>query len=90
MNATLDTSPMDKGGFTTPEYGKTEAVVDFLNQPINVGDTVVYPNRQGSSMWMNKAVVTNVNSDGSLQVCRSGGSPRRIHCVDRVVVVTKG
>ena len=31
--------------------------VDFLGQTIVSGDTVVYPNRQGSSLWMNKARV---------------------------------
>ena len=31
--------------------------VDFLDQNIQVGDTIVYPNRKGSSLWMNKAKV---------------------------------
>lgn len=33
---------------------------DFLGQEIKVQDTVVYPNRQGSSLWMNKGTVLEV------------------------------
>ena len=33
---------------------------DFLNQPITVGSTVVYPVRQGSRLWLNKMIVTDV------------------------------
>lgn len=30
----------------------------FLKEPINVGDVLAYPVRQGSSMWINFGVVT--------------------------------
>lgn len=40
---------------TTP----TEAV-DFLGHPIEAGNLIVYPVRQGSSMWMNKLRVDAV------------------------------
>jgi len=33
---------------------------DYLGKEIKVGSTVVYPVRQGSSMWLNKGVVTQV------------------------------
>ncbi len=46
---------MSKPLETTP----TEAV-DFLGHPILAGDLVVYPVRQGSSMWMNKLRVEAV------------------------------
>lgn len=32
--------------------------VDIFGDEINPGDVVVYPNRQGSSLWMVKAIVT--------------------------------
>lgn len=60
---------------------------DFLNQDIKIGDTIVYPNRQGSSLWMNKAQVEEVRLD-SLRVRRSDGSVKTIRRTDRVVVVT--
>lgn len=34
--------------------------VDYLGKEINVGDTIVYPARRGSSLWMRKAVVEGV------------------------------
>jgi len=37
---------------------------DFLGREIKAGDTVVYPVRRGSSMWLNKLLVTQVASDG--------------------------
>ncbi len=60
---------------------------DFLNQDIKIGDTIVYPNRQGSSLWMNRAQVEEVRLD-SLRVRRSDGSVKTIRRTDRVVVVT--
>lgn len=62
---------------------------DFLGQEIRAGDTVVYPNRHGSRLWMNKAVVTEVKADGSLRVLREDGQTKPLTRIDRVVVVTK-
>ncbi len=36
-------------------------VKDFLGKTIKVGDTIVYPVRQGSDMWMSKAEVLGIN-----------------------------
>ena len=36
---------------------------DFVDQIINVGDTVVYAVRRGSSLWLDKIVVTQVHSN---------------------------
>lgn len=36
-------------------------MVDFLGNEISVGDRIVYPGRHGSSLWMNRAIVTEVN-----------------------------
>lgn len=30
---------------------------DFLNRELRVGDTIVYPGRHGSSLWMNAATI---------------------------------
>jgi hypothetical protein len=34
--------------------------LDFLGRPIKVGDTIVYPVRAGSSMWLQKMKVSQV------------------------------
>jgi len=36
---------------------------DFRGVEIQVGDTVVYPGRQGSSMWMSQALVKEVKEN---------------------------
>jgi hypothetical protein len=63
---------------------------DFLGQDITIGDSIVYPNRQRSGMWMNLAVVTDVLADGSLRVRREkDGVVKPLTCLERVVVVTQ-
>ena len=78
---------------------------DFLNQEIKVGDSIVYPNRLRSDLWMNLAKVTHVNAEsvktfkrkdgnvevitGSIQVRREDGTTKTITRVNRVVVVSK-
>lgn len=41
----------------------TSVYVDFMGGEIGVGDTIVYPVRKGSSMWLNKAVVSGQRTD---------------------------
>lgn len=36
---------------------------DFLGRSIAVDDTLVYPVRRGSKMWLNRITVTKVESD---------------------------
>jgi hypothetical protein len=36
------------------------AATDFLGREIKAGDTIAYPVRRGSSMWMNKLRITQV------------------------------
>ncbi len=36
---------------------------DFIGRAIAAGNTVVYPVRRGSSMWLNKLAVTQVDDD---------------------------
>ncbi len=59
---------------------------DFLGQTIKSGNTVVYPGRQGSRMWMNRAIVIEV-VDNSIKVQRDDGGIRVLRCPDRVVVI---
>lgn len=59
---------------------------DFLGQAITVGKTVVYPGRQGSKMWMNRAVVIEVLTN-AVKVERNDGGIRVLKCLDRVVVI---
>ncbi len=61
---------------------------DFLDQEITAGDTIVYPNRQGSRMWMVKAEVLVVNEEFKrLSVRRTDGITKTLTRVDRVTVV---
>ena len=59
---------------------------DYLGQKIEVGQTVVYPGRQGSRMWMNNAQVLELKDHG-VKVQRPDGGIRTLTCLDRVVVV---
>jgi len=61
---------------------------DFLNQEINAGDVIVYPNRKRGSMWMNKATVTE-KGDSALKIIRDDGQTKTLTRIDRIVVVTK-
>ena len=62
---------------------------DFLDREIAAGDTIVYPNRQGSNLWMVKAEVLTVNDESNrLSVRRTDGTVKTISRVDRVTVVT--
>lgn len=65
--------------------------LDFLGQEIKPGDTVVYPGRQGSRMWMNQAQVLSVDQTDrgwGVKVQRTDGI-RTLSCVDRIVVVSR-
>lgn len=62
---------------------------DFLNQTIAIGDTVVYPGRRGSSLWMNRATVIDIRVN-SIRVQRVDDNViKTLNRVDRVVVVTE-
>lgn len=37
--------------------------VDFLGRTIVAGQTIIYPTRRGSQMWLNKLVVSQVWDD---------------------------
>lgn len=70
---------------TTP----TEAV-DFLGHQIQAGDLVVYPVRQGSSMWMNKLRVESVRNTPrgkAISGTNDAGRPIIIRNLENCVVV---
>jgi hypothetical protein len=46
---------MDVGGLMEP-------LKDWRGVPMNVGDTVVYPVRQSSSMWMEEGEIIEISS----------------------------
>ena len=71
---------------------------DFLDNDINVGDTIVYPGRQGSSLWMNKGKVVGIDvhryrygagleQASVLMVRKESGRVYPVYCTDRVVVL---
>ena len=59
---------------------------DFLGQDITSNKTIVYPGRQGSRMWMNRAIVLEVLNNG-VKVQRADGGIRVLKCLDRIVVI---
>jgi len=72
-----------------PEVRPTSAA-DFLGNPIEVGDTVVYPVRRGSSMWLKKIAVESIQdgSQGPVVLGRNdNGRTIRLHELKRCVVV---
>ena len=62
---------------------------DFLGQNISIGDSIVYPNRQKSNLWMNLATVTDVRLDLITVRRDKDGAIKRLKRIDRVTVVTR-
>ena len=60
---------------------------DFLGHEISIGDSVVYPGRKGSELWLNYGVVTNFENVDDIIVETENGRRVKIKRVDRVVVV---
>jgi len=67
------------------------SVVDFLGNPINSNDTIIYAVRRGSKLWLKRLVVQAVR-DTSAGVRVSGvndfGRPVLIKNLKNTVVVT--
>ena len=63
---------------------------DFLDRTIAAGDTVVYPVRRGSAMWLTKLVVTQVADD---HITGYHGDSRRVtvkNLNNCIVIESKG
>jgi hypothetical protein len=77
-------------------WDRREPMKDFLGNEIQIGDTIVYPGRQGSTMWMNIAEVVGIDYDQQyvhspilpvLHVRRDNGKMYDVYRIDRVVVI---
>ncbi len=64
-------------------------VLDHIGREIKAGDTVVYPVRQGSSMWLARMRVTQVvgGTTPSLSGYNNEGRKVKVHKIENVVVV---
>lgn len=62
-------------------------MVDFRGRDIHVGDRIVYPNRHGSTLWMNEAEVDDIYSTSIIARRIDTGRIVEIFNPDRVVVV---
>jgi len=75
-----------------PPESTPVTALDYLGNPITVKDTIVYPVRRGSAMWMKKLIVDAVR-DTTNGVRVSGrndaGNPVSIQNIQNCVVVTK-
>lgn len=64
---------------------------DWRGTKIKVGQTVVYPSRQGSSLWMTEGVVVEVNPNGyddrRVGVTKKGGTRISYPALQRLTVL---
>jgi hypothetical protein len=73
-------------------------LLDWRGNPINVGDTVVYPGRQSSLVWMNEGIVVEIKEKeispynkntrlvvGVKPLCESRHGRKRLKDSNRVV-----
>lgn len=77
---------------SSPMESTPVTALDFLGNQIKAGDTIVYPVRRKSSMWLKKLAVKAVR-DTTNGVRVSGtneaGNPVSIQNIQNCVVVTK-
>jgi hypothetical protein len=61
--------------------------IDFLGREIKAGDTIIYPVRQGSAMWLKKLTLSHADCDG---VCGYNNTGHLIHIknLKNVIVVS--
>jgi len=60
--------------------------IDFLGRVIQAGDTLVYPVRRGSKMWLNRIRVTKSEIDIILGDSPEGRSVRLSNLKNTVVI----
>lgn len=69
--------------------GKTFLATDFLGRNINVGDTIVYPGRKGSALWLASGKAVETSDFGNhLHIDTPNGKRVKLSHLDRVAVVT--
>jgi hypothetical protein len=74
---------------------ETKMALDRIGQKIEVGDTITYPGRSGSSQWLNFSLVTGIkdvknrytgwtDSILKVQTVRTGKNTT-VYCLERVI-----
>ena len=74
-----------------PDDSRPVATKDFLGNPITSRDTIVYPVRRGSAMWMKRLVVDAVrDTPNGVRVSgrNDAGNPVSIQNITNCIVVT--
>lgn len=66
-------------------------VTDYAGHELKAGQTVVYPVRRGSAMWLSEITVTKVNGGGEPSIIGSNSEGRRVTVknLKNVVIITK-
>lgn len=64
-------------------------VVDFIGQPIKLGDTIVYPVRRRSDMSLKKAIVSEVPQPGGFRALKMDGRSVIIRVPERCIVINR-
>jgi len=59
---------------------------DFLGRTIQAGDTLIYPVRRGSKMWLNRITVTKAESDRIHGASRGGRMVQLTNLKNTIVV----
>ena len=72
----------------------TMVAIDCFEKELNIGDTVAYPVRKGSSMWINSGKIINIfeymyyrQKMYGLTLLKPSGKKVTIHRVNRVIKV---
>lgn len=64
------------------------ALRDWRGSEVNIGDTVVYPSREGSKMWMTEGEVVTVNVKlKKVGVLKHGGRRLAYPAFERITVM---
>jgi hypothetical protein len=74
---------------SNPEAPPKSPILDFMGREIVAGNTVIYPVRRGSDMWMQRINVTKVTDGSSPSLSGVNPEGRRItiHNLKNVTVV---
>ncbi len=64
-------------------------VKDYLGKEIHAEDTIVYPGREGSNLWLSAGTVEHIHPDGFLDVITQSGRRVKLVRTDRVAVVER-
>lgn len=74
-----------------PRNGTPVNAKDFLGNPINSGDTIIYAVRRGSKLWLKRLIIQAVRDSLSgtrISGVNDAGRPVSIKNLENTVVVT--